>query len=136
MRVGELSALTLEDIEDDGDAPFLKIKRGKGAKFRRVPVSRQLRRELVRYVNRQRPECQSDRLLVLSDGRPVSVGCVSHLFGRLHHRLGFKVYAHKFRHTFTTQYLRRGGEIEPLRPVLGPTTYAIVMRHVHLGKRD
>src|SRR5260370_19478962 len=87
MRVGELSALTLEDIEDDGDAAFLKIKGGKGAEFRRVAVSRQLRRELVRYVNRLRPECQSDRLLVLTDGTPVTVGCVSHLFGRLHHRL-------------------------------------------------
>jgi site-specific recombinase XerD len=136
MRVGELCALALEDVEEDGDATFLKIKRGKGAKFRRVPVSRQLRRELVRYVNRQRPECESDRLLVLSDGRPVSVGCVSHLFGRLHHRLGFKVYAHKFRHTFATEYLRRGGEIERLRRILGHTTYVMVMRYVHLDKGD
>jgi site-specific recombinase XerD len=136
MRVGELCALGLEDVEDDGDATFLKIKRGKGGKFRRVPVSRQLRRELVRYVNRQRPECESDRLLVLSDGRPVSVGCVSHLFGRLHHRLGFKVYAHKFRHTFATEYLRRGGEIERLRRILGHTTYVMVMRYVHLDKGD
>jgi site-specific recombinase XerD len=136
MRVGELCALVLEDVEDDGDATFLKIKRGKGGKFRRVPVSRQLRRELVRYVNRQRPECESDRLLVLSDGRPVSVGCVSHLFGRLHHRLGFKVYAHKFRHTFATEYLRRGGEIERLRRILGHTTYVMVMRYVHLDKGD
>ncbi|TAN35075.1 hypothetical protein EPN29_00145 [bacterium] len=77
MRVGELCALTNDDVEDDGDAAFLKIKRGKGAKFRRVPVSRQLRRELVRYANRQRPDCRSDRLLVLSDGTPVTVGCVS-----------------------------------------------------------
>jgi len=136
MRVGELCALALEDVEDDGDATFLKIKRGKGGKFRRVPVSRQLRRELVRYVNRQRPECESDRLLVLSDGRPVSVGCISHLFGRLHHRLGFKVYAHKFRHTFATEYLRRGGEIERLRRILGHTTYVMVMRYVHLDKGD
>ena len=115
-------------MEDDGDAAFLKIKRGKGAKFRRVPVSRQLRRELVRYANRQRPDCQSDRLLVLSEGTPVTVGCCSHLFSRLHHRLGFRIYAHKFRHTFATEYLRRGGEIERLRRILGHTTYTMVMR--------
>jgi len=136
MRVGELCALTMEDVEDDGDAAFLKIKRGKGAKFRRVPVSRQLRRELVRYVNRQRPDCQSDRLLVLSDGTPVTVGCVSHLFSRLHRKLGFRIYAHKFRHTFATEYLRRGGEIERLRRILGHTTYVMVMRYVHLDKGD
>ena len=38
MRAGELCALSLEDLEDDGEATFLKIRRGKGAKFRRVPV--------------------------------------------------------------------------------------------------
>jgi integrase len=40
MRVGELCALTMEDIEDEGDAAFFEIKGGKGAKFRRVPISR------------------------------------------------------------------------------------------------
>ncbi|MGH7775606.1 MAG: tyrosine-type recombinase/integrase [Candidatus Dormibacterales bacterium] len=120
----------------DGEATFLKIKRGKGAKFRRVPVSRQLRRELIRYVDRLRPEADSDRLLLLSDGRPVSVETVSRLFGRLHRRLGFRIHAHKSRHTFATEYLRRGGEIERLRRILGHTTYVMVMRYVHLDKGD
>src|SRR2546423_855798 len=52
MRLGELCALELEDVE----AMFLKIHRGKGAKFRRVPVSHRLRRELLGYVNRMRPD--------------------------------------------------------------------------------
>src|SRR5579871_2630134 len=136
MRVGELCALTLDDVEDDGDIVFLKIKRGKGAKFRRVPVSNQLRRELVRYVNRLRPEGKSDGLLLMSDGRPVSVETVSRLFQRLRKRVGFRIHAHKFRHTFATEYLRRGGEIERLRRILGHTTYVMVMRYVHLDKGD
>ncbi len=44
IRVGELVNLLLEDVEDDEDAIFLKIKPGKGAKFRRVPVTQRLRR--------------------------------------------------------------------------------------------
>ena len=136
MRVGELCGLTIDDVEDDGDVTFLKIRRGKGAKFRRVPVTRQLRRELVRYVNRSRPECECEQLLVLRDGRPVSVACVSRLFQRLHKRAGFRIHAHKFRHTFATEYLRRGGEIERLRRILGHTTYVMVMRYVHLDKGD
>jgi integrase/recombinase XerD len=136
MRAGELCALSLDDLEDDGESTFLKIRRGKGAKFRRVPVSHQLRRELVRYVNRTRPECSSELLLVLRDGRPISVACVSRFFQRLHRRVGFRVHAHKFRHTFATEYLRRGGEIERLRRILGHTTYVMVMRYVHLDKGD
>jgi integrase len=52
MRVGELAALAVEDYESDGDVGFLKVRKGKGAKFRRVPLSGRLRREIDRYLNR------------------------------------------------------------------------------------
>jgi len=136
MRVSELCALIVEDVEDDGEATFLKVRRGKGAKFRRVPVSRHLRRELLRYLNRQRAETAEPNLLVLRDGRPVRVETVTDLFRRTQSRLGFKVHAHRFRHTFATEYLRRGGEIERLRRILGHTSYVMVMRYVHLDKGD
>jgi integrase len=38
--------------------------------------------------------------------------------------------------TFATEYLRRGGEMERLRRILGHTTYVMVMRYVHLDKGD
>lgn len=41
------------------------------------------------------------------------------LFRRTQARLGFKVHVHRFRHTFATEYLRRGGEIKRLRRILG-----------------
>ena len=106
MRVSELVALRLEDVEDDGDVTFLKIRRGKGAKFRRVPVSSRLRRELIRYVNRVRPDARSSQLLLLANGRPVSVITVVNLLRRIRSQVGFPVHAHRFRHTFATQYLR------------------------------
>src|SRR5437879_13070491 len=98
MRLGELCALELEDVEEDGEAMFLKIRRGKGAKFRRVPVSRRLRRELLRYVNRMRPDSASPNLLLLRDGRPVDVECVSDPCPRPAHRLGFPLRAPNYRH--------------------------------------
>jgi integrase/recombinase XerD len=55
---------------------------------------------------------------------------------RLGQRVGFRVHAHKFRHTFATSYLRIGGDIERLRKILGHTTYAMVMRYVHLDAGD
>jgi len=136
MRVGELCALCVDDIEDEGEAAFFKIKRGKGAKFRRVPISRRLRRELVRYLNRIRPPSSAPQLLLRADGKPVRVETVTELLKRVNRRVGFRVHAHKFRHTFATEYLRQGGEIERLRRILGHTTYAMVMRYVHLDKGD
>jgi integrase len=136
MRISELAALVVEDVEDDGDEAFLKIRRGKGAKFRRVPISSRLRRELIRYINRTRPDTRAVQLLVLADGRPVSVMCVANLLRRIRYRVGFKVHAHRFRHTFATRYLRNGGEIERLRRILGHTSYVMVMRYLHLDKGD
>ncbi len=136
MRISELAALTLEDVEDDGEVVFLKIKRGKGAKFRRVPVSSRLRRELTRYLNRGRSETQASELFVLSDGRPVTLMCVANLLRRVRYRVGFAVHAHRFRHTFATRYLSNGGEMERLRRILGHTSYVMVMRYVHLDKGD
>jgi integrase len=136
MRISELCALELEDLEDDGETTFLKIRKGKGSKFRRVPVSQQLRRELIRYLNRVRPESASQHLLLLADGRPVSFMSTANLFRRTRLTVGFPVHAHRFRHTYATSYLRSGGKIERLMRILGHTTLEMVMRYVHLDKDD
>ena len=136
MRVSELAALELEDFEEDREQSFLKVKRGKGAKFRRVPISQRLRRELDRYVRRIRPDSSSPKLLLLADGRPVTLSAVTGLFRRANKRLGFALRAHRFRHTFSTEYLRNGGDMERLRRILGHTTYQMVLRYVHLDRGD
>jgi integrase len=136
MRIAELCDLRLEDLEDDGEHVFLKVRRGKGAKFRRVPVSQRLRRDLVRYINRERPETDGTHLLVKPNGRVVEVMTVTNILRRIRLTVGFPVHAHRFRHTFATEYLRNGGEMERLRRILGHTSYFMVMRYLHLDKGD
>jgi integrase/recombinase XerD len=136
LRISELCDLQLPDFEDDEENAFLKVREGKGGKFRRVPVSSRLRRELVRYVGRWRPESPHPNLLLRRDGEAVSVVTVAELFRRIRKKVGFGVRAHRFRHTFATEYLRQGGSIERLRRILGHTTYAMVMRYVHMDKGD
>jgi site-specific recombinase XerD len=136
MRVGELANLVVDDYESDGDVGFLKVRKGKGAKFRRVPLSGRLRREVDRYLNRARQESDTNCLLVRSDGEPVKKVTIGYLLKRIKLRVGFKVHAHKFRHTFATEYLRNGGDIERLRRILGHTSYVMVMRYLHLDKGD
>ena len=136
MRPSELCGMTIEDYEDDGQSAFLKVRHGKGAKFRRVPVSSRLRRDLIRYLNHWRPESRHNNLLLRADGEPVRLVSVAEHFRRVRVKVGFGVRAHRFRHTFATEYLRHGGEIERLRRILGHTTYVMVMRYVHLDKGD
>jgi integrase len=87
MRCEELAALTVSDFEDDGEVGFLKVRHGKGAKFRRVPLSSRLRREVGRYINRYRIDTGSDRLLLRSDGEPVRMMTVEYLLGRIKDRV-------------------------------------------------
>jgi integrase/recombinase XerD len=136
MRVGELADINLQDYESDGDIGFLKVRKGKGAKFRRVPLSSRLRREIDRYLNHFRQDVETNRLLVKGNGQPVRMMTVEYLLMRIQQRVGFKVHAHKFRHTFATEYLRKGGDIERLRRILGHSSYVMVMRYLHLDKGD
>jgi site-specific recombinase XerD len=136
MRVSELCALDLTDFEDDGEMTFLKIRRGKGAKFRRVPVSQALRRDIIRYLNRERPDSPSQGLLLGLNGQRVTLFGTANLFRRIRLKVGFPVHAHRFRHTFATEYLRNGGSIDRLMRILGHTTLEMVMRYVHLNKED
>jgi site-specific recombinase XerD len=136
MRVGELAALVVEDYESDGNVGFLKVRKGKGAKFRRVPLSGRLRREIDCYLNRFREEAATNRLLIKGEGEPVAMMTVEYLLRRIKLRVGFNVHAHGFRHTFATEYLRNGGDIERLRRILGHSSYVMVMRYLHLDKGD
>ena len=136
MRVAELCALDVEDFEDADEMAFLKVRRGKGAKFRRAPVSERLRRDLVRYISRDRLPAEHSALLVRDDAERVTLNAAKQLFRRVGVRAGVALSAHRIRHTFATEYLRNGGDIERLRKILGHTTYEMVMRYVHLRKED
>jgi integrase len=136
LRISELCDLGLEDFEDDGEAAFLKVRRGKGAKFRRVPLSHRLRRDVIRWCNHDRPETAHQRLLATRSREGVEVGAVTRMLARLSDRVGFRVHAHRFRHTFATEYLRNDGSMERLRKILGHSSYQMVLRYVHLDRSD
>jgi integrase len=56
MRVSELCALIVEERRGRRRRDIPEGAPGEGGEVPRVPVSRQLPRELLRYLNRQRPE--------------------------------------------------------------------------------
>ena len=64
------------------------------------------------------------------------MGAVQQMLKRLGAKVGTRLHAHGFRHTFATEYLRRNGQTERLRKILGHSSYQMVMRYVHLHKGD
>jgi integrase/recombinase XerD len=130
LRLTEALSLTVEDLQDDR----LRVRQGKGRKPRWVPLSRQLRLTLDRYIERARGEVETDRLFPNRSGEPWSRSSAEELMARIRTQTGLPVNAHAFRHTFATEYLKRGGEIDRLRRILGHESFAMTIKYArHAG---
>jgi len=131
-RISELLELKWSDVNF---ADLLVTVRGKGDKQRIIPFSLELRKHLYRLqkvsefqlVFPARTGTQLGRRNVLRD---VKVLCG---------KLGVKVPAralHAFRHSFSVNYLRRGGSVFHLQKCLGHTTLDMTRRYANLLTED
>ncbi len=132
LRLEEALDLTLEDVQDDR----LRVRQGKGRKPRWVPLTLRLQRDLHRYVERVRPDSPSDRLFMNRSGGAWSRSSAISMLYRIHLHTKLAVHAHVFRHTFATEYMRNGGEIDRLRRILGHSTFKMTARYAHLAGAD
>lgn len=147
MRIDEALRATIEDLEEnpfarpenDDAAGFIKVRTKpnrptKTHKSRPVPVSDRLYRDLVRYIGRERPKSSAREIFVDEEGRPLRQHAPQQYFERLSARVGFRVHAHKFRHTFATDYLRaHPHDIERLRLILGHSDYKMIKVYVQFN---
>ena len=121
LRRAEVCALVWADV--DWDECLLRVRRGKGGRGRRVPLSGKSIEQLRAWRG------------VCADGRAEGLICglTAHglglLFRRLSRRSGVACTPHQLRHTFATLYR---GDVEDLRLILGHAnvaTTASIYRH-------
>ncbi len=157
LRLGELLALRPADVRLEGGKHVLKVPGreragrsawvgGKGDRERLVPLSPSLARRLRRFADRRRPDTTSDRLfLSLRRGRAsgqfdsATEAALEQMIRNLGEAAGIKkrVYPHLLRHSFATEYLRRGGNPILLQQILGHTTLAMITQtYQHLTVAD
>ena len=130
LRGGEVLAMTLDDLDwEHGEV----LVRGKGQRFERLPLPREVGKALVHYLRHVRPTCSTRKVFIRLKApwhalRLTAICCVVR---RALMRAGlspaFKG-AHLFRHSLATQMLRRGaslGEIGQLLRHRQPTTTQI-----------
>jgi site-specific recombinase XerD len=109
----------------------------KGQKSRRVPIAPKLAAAIKRYEARQRPETSYPNLLISRLGRPYDRFGIDDIMDRLQERVGFRVHAHGFRHTFATVATKLGWNLEHLRAAMGHADYKVLQHHVRLAtERD
>jgi site-specific recombinase XerD len=132
LRLSEALGLELQDVQDTQ----LRVRQGKGRKPRWVPLNRRLQRDLERYLERWRPESDSEAVLLTAAGQPMTEYAVASLFRRIRRETGLPVHPHALRHSFATGYLREGGDLDRLRRILGHATFAMSAKYVHLAGVD
>ncbi len=134
-RIDELLTARLEDFDFNN---LLLTVVGKGRKERRVPFSIELRKVLFRFSQqKQHVGLTSDLLFPSRDG------------GKWHPRNARRSYYcllqtlalprtgfHHLRHTFATEYLKRGGDVVRLSIILGHTEVSTTMKYLHLVTTD
>ncbi len=144
-RISEVLGLQYKDIDLDN---LLLTLHGKGNKDRKIPISFELRKVLWNSGNFTRIGVGSSSksgsgehayvLLTQRNTRWSRIGALRSV--KLHcQKLGFEPPArtlHAFRHSFATNYLRRGGSVFHLQKQLGHSSLEMSRRYANLTTDD
>lgn len=129
LRRGELIKLDISDIDFKNRTLLVN---GKGSKQRIVPFGSTASKLLSKYI--KRTSLTGGNLFRNQDGTPITDNAIKMLFSRLKTKSGItRLYPHLLRHTFATNYILNGGNLEVLRVLMGHSTINITQVYVHLA---
>ena len=135
LRRGEVVKLTNSDV--DLLNCTLKIN-GKGSKQRIVSFGN-LTNLYINLYKDLRPNIlttSSDSFFLTIHSEPITHNTIKMLFQDLKTKSGIsRLYPHLLRHTFATNYIYNGGNLEVLRVLLGHSTIAITQIYIHLASQ-
>lgn len=132
LRLGEVVNLKITDI--DLKNRFLIIN-GKGAKQRLVPFGITVLRQFIIYNDyRNNINTDLDSLFLTQRNAALTRNSIKMLFARIKKINGLqRVYPHLLRHTFATNFIYQGGNLEVLRVLMGHSTINITQIYIHLA---
>lgn len=144
LRLGELLQLQVEDIQQQRQGEFYLKVHGKGSKDRLVGLPPKLRRRLGQYLSGRHAEA-GDRIFVSlrqgADGEhhPLTTSGAEQVVRLAAKEAGItkRVYPHLLRHSFATEWLRKGGNVISLRNTLGHFDLSMISgTYSHLSTGD
>lgn len=137
-RQSEVVGLNVEDVHlEDG---WVKVY-GKGRRERIMPLGKTLKVDLENYLSTIRlliANEDENALFVTQQGSRYSNQGLATLVKTKLKKVGVKGHygPHKLRHTYATNYLRNGGNLEQLRIVMGHRDISTTQRYLSLVPDD
>lgn len=131
LRVGELSSLKIEDINQQ--TATLRVRSGKGRKDRFLPLSQPLLNLLQPYFEAYQP------LVYLFNGernaQPLSTRAIQNAFqvAKIKAKLNPKITPHTLRHAFATHHIDDGTHLAAIKSMLGHTNIKTTARYIHMS---
>lgn len=134
LRKGELLALRTSDISLEDDVIRVRAETAKNRAPRAIKINSVLRGLLVSYATLRRKRQTHLASFWLSANRASGFTAhgLKHLLNRISRDLGFRVRAHKMRHTFATKFYQGSKDIVSLGQILGHADISTTMIYTHL----
>jgi site-specific recombinase XerD len=130
LRVGELLALQVGDVEMGERAGKLTVRQGKHGNFRQVPLTRDVRHALVGYLEDHPGKDNPDAALWLGTRGPLSNrSSIVRILDKYAYQAQIEpIKPHTLRHTFATRYLEANpDDVRGLAALLGHANLNTVM---------
>ncbi|MBE1553473.1 tyrosine recombinase XerC [Sporosarcina limicola] len=137
MRVSELTAIRIQDIDDHLG---ILLVMGKGRKERYIPFGSFAQTALDNYREKSRPllmkQKEHDWLFVNLRGDVLTDRGVRHILNRMMERasLHSKIYPHMIRHSFATHLLAGGADMRSVQELLGHSHLSSTQIYTHITK--
>ncbi len=129
LRLGEACALRWDDVDWTGG--FATLQETKAGETQYLTLSSEAQAILRPLGPRQ------GHIFAWPDGRPWTVGYVTHAFGKAVEDAGITdLHTHDTRHTFACRKLRAGVDLYTVSKLLRHASIAMTERYTHLSRRD
>ena len=140
LRVSELLALQIGDIELRERSGKVIVRYSKGAQYREIPLTRACRHALQRYLDNAHPS-PSDSFGALWYGKKGPLkhrSSVMRMLQKYGNEIGLTgLHPHQLRHTFAMEYLRTNpDDLRGLARLLGHTNLNTVMIYTEPSMGD
>ena len=138
MRVGEVVALRVSDVVDEGSKPKSEIRlrasQTKGIHARTVFVSTRLQREIVKYLQASNTQYSERSLFRTQKSQQFSANTATQLLQRVYARAGMRgATSHSGRRSYLTKLADKGVSVFVLAQLAGHQHISTTQRYVSVS---